>query len=565
MYGETEGSIYMTKILIAGPIKQKANILTEFFKSLEELDKKELDIHYYFVDDNNDENTKKVIDKFKKNNKNVLIKTNEDFNEHKKQEYLCNEKVHVWKTELIKKIIRYKDDMIKYASDKDFDYIFFIDSDIVLNPKTLKHLINRNVDIVSNVFWTKWTLTSDLYPQVWVQDESNLYTRNWDIKYTENEIKQKNDDFVNMLKVPGIYKVGGLGACTLISKKAIKKGVSFALIDNVSFWGEDRHFCIRARVLGFDLYVDTVYPAYHIYREAYLSGVSNYKKYGFDPNNYIEIQTVVSKIKNREKKHYIKKFLKKMKYYYRKIQKIRFQKKRVVNENNNITVSMIVHNEADRYLEKVLKSARKYASNFVIIDDASTDNTVEVCEKVLKGVKHKIVKNKTSLFKNEYKLRMLQWNETIKENPDWIMFLDADEEFEESFNSDFMYLLKNKNIDVYQFRLYDMWNEEEYREDELWNPNVYRPFLIRYQPKFRYKFKHTNQHCGRLPYNVYKQNIVNSVYRVKHYGWMKEMDRKKKYDRYKKLDPEGKYGNLKQYESILDKKPNLVKFDVKGN
>ena len=291
----------MTKILIAGPIKQKSNILTEFFKSLEELDKKGLDIHYYFVDDNNDENTKKVIDKFKKNNKNVLIKTNEDFNEHEKQEYLCNEKVHVWKTELIKKIIRYKDDMIKYASDKDFDYIFFIDSDIVLNPKTLKHLINRNVDIVSNVFWTKWTLTSDLYPQVWVQDESNLYTRNWDVKYIESEIKQIGNDFVNMLKVPGIYKVGGLGACTLISKKAIKKGVSFALIDNVSFWGEDRHFCIRARVLGFDLYVDTVYPAYHIYREAYLSGVSNYKKHGFDPNNYIEIQTVVSKIKNREK------------------------------------------------------------------------------------------------------------------------------------------------------------------------------------------------------------------------------------------------------------------------
>ena len=30
-------------------------------------------------------------------------------------------------------------------------------------------------------------------------------------------------------------------------------------------FGEDRHFCIRAAALGLSLYVDTHYPAYHIY------------------------------------------------------------------------------------------------------------------------------------------------------------------------------------------------------------------------------------------------------------------------------------------------------------
>ena len=37
----------MKKILIASPIKQKANILNEFLKSLKELDKTNLDIYYY--------------------------------------------------------------------------------------------------------------------------------------------------------------------------------------------------------------------------------------------------------------------------------------------------------------------------------------------------------------------------------------------------------------------------------------------------------------------------------------------------------------------------------------
>src|SRR5690606_16148011 len=54
--------------------------------------------------------------------------------------------------------------------------------------------------------------------------------------------------------------------------------VSFSEIKNLSFWGEDRHFCIRAAALGLSLYVDTNYPAYHIYRESDLEGVWKYKE-----------------------------------------------------------------------------------------------------------------------------------------------------------------------------------------------------------------------------------------------------------------------------------------------
>ena len=75
--------------------------------------------------------------------------------------------------------------------------------------------------------------------------------------------------------------MGGLGACTLISCHALAQGVSFSLLDNVSFWGEDRHFCIRAKALNLDLYIDTVYPAYHIDRKEYLVGANDFIKNGF--------------------------------------------------------------------------------------------------------------------------------------------------------------------------------------------------------------------------------------------------------------------------------------------
>ncbi|RBN36101.1 glycosyl transferase, partial [Priestia megaterium] len=60
--------------------------------------------------------------------------------------------------------------------------------------------------------------------------------------------------------------------CTLISQKALQKGINFSKISNLTFWGEDRHFCIRAAALGLSLYVDTHYPAYHIYRDTDIKG-----------------------------------------------------------------------------------------------------------------------------------------------------------------------------------------------------------------------------------------------------------------------------------------------------
>ena len=71
-----------------------------------------------------------------------------------------------------------------------------------------------------------------------------------------------------------------------------------------------------------------------------------------------------------------------------------------------------------------------------------------------------LIENRESIFENEYKLRKMQWDETIKTNPQWILSLDADEIFENSFASGVKDLV-NSNLDVdgYSFRLYDFWNE----------------------------------------------------------------------------------------------------------
>ncbi|MDR0880779.1 MAG: glycosyltransferase family 2 protein [Clostridioides sp.] len=235
---------------------------------------------------------------------------------------------------------------------------------------------------------------------------------------------------------------------------------------------------------------------------------------------------------------------------------------RYIREIPRLSLSMVVKNEADRYLRPVLESARDYIDNAVIIDDGSTDDTVAICEEVLADIPLKIVKNSGSDFStSEVNLREKQWNEVVATDPDWILFLDSDEIFEKSFEDEVYYLMSNDLVDGYGFRLYDFWDENHYRDDALWCAHqYYKLFMLRYQPDFDYKFDNTAHHCPRLPINSNALCTASSQLRLKHFGWAKEEDRIQKYERYMKMDPLGIYNSLKQYISIMDKNINLVEW-----
>jgi hypothetical protein len=634
----------LKKVLIGSPIHQTPDILKEFLMSLKELDKSNFDISYYFIDDNIEEISSDYLKDFKESEKNVTLIAS-DFQDN----YVKNEHTHMWSPNLVDKVANFKNEIIRYSIENNFDYLFFIDSDLIVNPGTLNQLVGDNKDIISNVFWTKWEPNTIEMPQVWLKDSYDMHDDSIPIDQA-----QQTMEFINKMRIPGVYKVGGLGACTLISKKALLSGVSFSKIYNLSFWGEDRHFCIRAAALGLELYVDTHLPAYHIYRYTDLEGVENYKTntiakskdqikskvlnsitkginaletYSYQTefsNDFLEYFTldegkkqlllINSKKDNVESNKIINRAcitkcdfddfdindtkidcdleltvdgFNNFKSYYNKYSaKCRLTKQndgnylidefiigneitlenapivRYFRDKPTLTLSMIVKNEEGRYLKKVLESAREYIDSAVIIDDASTDNTVEICKETLKDIPLTLILNKESKFSNEIDLRKQQWRETISTDPDWILFLDADEIFEDKFKDNVKELMINYDIDSYMFRLYDFWNEDHYRDDNLWRAhNSYRIFMIRYQRNFDYKFNESAQHCGRMPYNVGELQYCLSNMRLKHYGWSCEEDRIEKYNRYLKLDPNGEFGSLDQYASILDENINLTKWD----
>lgn len=638
------------RILIGSPICQNDLILKEFLLSLEEVEKEIFDVGYCFIDDNKEIESKKLLEEFQNKNKDVTILNIENCSN---EEYFCDDYTHRWNNDLVAKVTMFKNSIIKYFLENEYDYLFFIDSDIVLHPSALKSLVSKDKDIISNIFWTKWSPDGEELPQVWLKDAYTMHNAKMNEPKTKKEIDDETKQFLRMLKKPGVYRVGGLGACTLIKREPLLKGVNFDEMYNLSFWGEDRFFCVRAVACGFELYVDTNYPAYHIYRKENLEGVQKFKEdaqkreydilgynlsekltdfldkyykysykdiisYDWMKIFYKEEGERLQKIKAREevsikqakitsvykvadwrimffeakdrvaikykiiingiKNNYsFSKEEEKIAFFRKensewKIESLVEEKKekiletpyiRKVKEKSKLTLSMIVKNEEGRYLERVLKQNKKYITNAVIIDDGSTDRTKEIIKDILGDIDLKLIENNQSMFLNEVNLRKLQWNETIKTSPDWILSLDADEVFEEAFEENILDLINSDPwCDAYAFRLYDFWDENNFREDANWKAHfTYRTFLTRYQKDFNYKWVENPIHCGRLPNNVLELNTSISKYRLKHYGWMKQEDRLKKYARYKRHDPQGIYGDAKQYASILDPNPRLVRWN----
>lgn len=635
-------------ILVGSPICQKANILKEFLISLLEVEKDGLNVSYYFVDDNEDPESTKLLQDFRDNNSNVLVIPSNEV-----EKYECDDFTHRWNEEMVQKVARFKNGMIEHAIEKGYDYLFLIDSDIVLHPRTLKQLVKDQKDIISNIFWTKWGPNAQELPQVWQQDAYTFYRVKTNQLVTQEDLNRMTQEFVDQMRKPGVYQVGGLGACTLLSREALLKGVNFNDIYNISFWGEDRHFCIRAVALGLELFVDTYYPAYHIYREEDLAGVEQYKAECPKRDTQIVgsaiLDIVVAGINSLNtysyeaplqddfKKYFTKtegdcqwftrqefqnqmlkqklinrcnvmectmtfvgnntKVICKVKYcnngykrgysYYEELEgEVEVEQQpdttflissfktkdklplagipfiRKVADIPKLTLSMIVKNEEGRYLERALMSAREYIDNAVMIDDGSTDKTIQICKDILGDKLTTLITNKESQFSNETNLRKQQWFETLGSNPDWMLFLDADEIFEDRAKDVMPELIHNRDMDAYIFRLYDFWSETHYRQDELWCAHhTFRPFLIRYQRNYQYQFTETAQHCGRMPNNVLGLPFSRSDLRLKHYGWATEEDRLKKYKRYMKLDPEGKFGSLPQYQSILDTNISLIRWN----
>lgn len=223
------------KILITAPVCEDEEIFRLYLKSLNNLVVSDcIEIDKFFVLHN--------CEKLKK-----YLKRKEYFIYNTKAKYKKDETTHYWEDENLSEVAFIKNGIIKKAIAENYDYVFWVDSDILLHPNTLYHLLTQEKDIIGNIFWTKWKPNEIAMPNCWDFDGYGFKDFN---KYKQN----------------GVFETGMTGACILVNTE-VYKITNYLPIRNLSLKGEDRHFCIRAAVNGYEIFISTLMPAFHIYRK----------------------------------------------------------------------------------------------------------------------------------------------------------------------------------------------------------------------------------------------------------------------------------------------------------
>lgn len=247
------------KILVGGPVRKRKEILEAHLTSLgnQELPKR-VELTYLFVDDYpTPDPAQRVLAEFV-DGRGTVIKNQGSVGGDFADDHPVS---HQWTTTAMNRVGAIKNEILRQTLDGGYDYVWLIDTDLVLDRTVLRSLLAAGKPVVSAVYWTRWHTDPSIKagPQVWLRPPYQLGLPH----YPEHEFRHK------LGVARKITQVGGLGACTLIARSVIEKGVNFNRPPDWptgGLWdGEDRYFCEWARRLHVDLWADGWPDIGHIY------------------------------------------------------------------------------------------------------------------------------------------------------------------------------------------------------------------------------------------------------------------------------------------------------------
>lgn len=205
---------------------------------------------------------------------------------------------------------------------------------------------------------------------------------------------------------------------------------------------------------------------------------------------------------------------------------------------SRLVTALLVKDEADKYLRRVLERCLAFSDEVLVLDDGSTDDTVKIATEMGCLVKQR---PQAGMWGNESPARQELWERGAKFAKDgWLLVCDGDQ----ILHGDPRPLCDTWEFNSWAFILRDMWSATHYRTDGFWQAHLHpRPWLIKptgLGPDFAPKWNGRGMHVGHFPPNA---PLACGVAPVDTYWW----------EHLAYVSPESREAKLAKYLAVADK------------
>jgi hypothetical protein len=211
----------------------KNRILPTYLEYLYNLDYPKTNIHLAFLVNNCTDDTYEILDVFKEEHINEYREIDVWFIDGLSPGYIDGDR---YKKRDYRAFAKIRNIWLSMMSDVD-EYIFSLDSDILVPPYSLKRLLSHGKEIISLLVYHQLGQYNILKERMFQNKYSNMY-----------EFPRE------------VIEVAATGAAILIHRTVIDEGVRYEFHRQ----GEDLGFCQNARDYGFKIYCDAGLEAEHI-------------------------------------------------------------------------------------------------------------------------------------------------------------------------------------------------------------------------------------------------------------------------------------------------------------
>lgn len=202
-----------------------------------------------------------------------------------------------------------------------------------------------------------------------------------------------------------------------------------------------------------------------------------------------------------------------------------------------LVASLIVRNEADRYLEPCLDHLAEFCDEVVVLDDGSDDGTPEIAASA--GVN--LLRSEAPEFDaHEGRARQTLLAYTLAQEPTHILAIDADEFIDDGLKLREQIEHSQRLVGVWHLRMEEIWELDGdclcIREDRLWRSHN-QPIVWRALEGVKWQIADKALASGRVPpaaWQARSRHLNNRS--VLHFGWANESTRQARYDRYMRID-----------------------------